>query len=273
MKRSSLLAFALAIGLTLLFVQFASAHAFIDHCTPEVGSTNAQPPKEVRCVFTAAVDARQAKLAVYDASNNRVDNNDLKADPADRDAKTLVVTLNTTKISGGLYTVKWEAVAEDGDKTDGQWQFAVGAQPAPSISLVSPAADAKFEKVPADVVVTIKVSNFPLGQGNRRWQIYLDDQLAMQITDGATSATLKAVRKGDYALKVALATDDKTVVATDGVTLKVGAEEEAPKTTPKTGAADLADLSFALLLALSGLSLLGVAKVLRSITANLVVLP
>ncbi len=89
MKRSCAFASLCILAWLLAAVPFASAHAFIDHCAPAVGSTNAQPPKEVRCVFTDAVDAKQATLQVFDAGNNRVDNGDLKSDPTDRDAKSV----------------------------------------------------------------------------------------------------------------------------------------------------------------------------------------
>lgn len=235
MKRQLLFALVLAFGLTLRLIQFASAHAFIDHCTPAVGSTVAQAPKEIRCTFTQAVDAKQTVFAVYDAKNYPVDNKDLKSDPNDKDGKTVVITLNAAKITNGLYTVTWETVSEDGDKTDGQWQFSVGTGGVPSVSIVSPTADTKFDKDPADVVVTIKANNFTLGQGGRRWQVYLDDNLMIQVTDGATTTTLKAVPKGEHALKVALAMDDKTIIATTGMQLGIGEEEQmkaAPTAAP-----------------------------------------
>ena len=154
MKRSFAFAFLCVIASLLAAASLASAHAFIDHCTPALGSTNAQPPKEVRCVFTDAVDAKQAHLQVFDAGNSHVDNNDLQSDPNDRDGKTLFVSLNTAKITGGVYTVKWDAVASDGDKTDGQWQFSVGAEeqptPAPAPSSAQQPAPQKLPTTGAD---------------------------------------------------------------------------------------------------------------------------
>ncbi len=246
-------ALVLVFGLTLIAVPFASAHAFIDHCTPEVGSTVAQAPQQIQCVFTDPIDPKQTVITVTDASNNQVDNKDLKGDTSDTNGKTVIETLDTTKMTAGLYTVKWSTVAEDGHATNGQWQFALavqtaptaapttlpGATPAPTptgapsttntaaalpakIALSSPTDGTTFPNAPSDIVVNVQVSNFQLGQGGRRWQVYLDDQLLLQVTDGSTSATLRAVPAGDHALTVALATDDKTIIATDGAGIGVG---------------------------------------------------
>jgi len=258
----------LALGLT----QAVWAHSFIDHCTPEAGSTVAQPPKEIRCVFSEAVDAKQTKFTVTDAGGAAVDNADLKSDPNDKDAKTVVITLNTAKVTGGIYTVKWQTVSEDGDATDGQWQFSVSAQPAavPSIVLVSPTDESKFETDPSDVAVTIKVANFALGQNGRRWQVYVNGDLVTQVSDGSLSTMLKGMKKGDYALKVALATDDKTVVATTGMHLSVGPAATMPApppVLPKSGADVPAGmLLVAAMLVLAGLSLLAMAFALARIS-------
>ena len=99
---------------------------------------------------------------------------------------------------------------------------------------VSPTGADKFDKDPSDITISIKAANFALGQAGRRWQVYLDGNLVTQVTDGSSTTTLKAVKKGDYALKVALATDDKTVVATAGLALSVGPEDQAPTTQPTT---------------------------------------
>jgi LPXTG-motif cell wall-anchored protein len=264
-KSSRFFVIALALGLLLALTQAALAHSFIDHCTPEVGSTLPQPPKEVRCTYTDPVDVKQTVFAVFDANNNQVDNKDLKSDPNDRDGKTVVVTLNGAKITSGVYTVKWQTTSEDGHTTDGQWQFSVGAQPVPSVTLVSPTEDTKFDQDPAEVVVSIKTSSFQLGQNGRRWQVYLDDKMVAQVTDGSTSTTLKAVAKGDYALKVTLATDDKTIVATAGTAITIGPAEEtpAPTTLPKTGADSADNLPLAVLLTALGALLLGAARMLR----------
>jgi hypothetical protein len=119
----------------------------------------------------------------------------------------------------------------------------------------------KFDKDPSDIPITIKAANFALGQSGRRWQVYLNGDLVAQVTDGSSTTTLKAVKKGDYTLKVALATDDKTIVATAGLSLDVGPAEAAPaptpapapSTLPKTGSDVAFDPQLPMLLLLGGL--------------------
>ena len=278
MKRASMTAGLLALAALLLAAQTALAHSFVDHCMPDTGASLTQPPAQIVCVFTEAIDAKQTRFTVTDANKNRVDNNDVKADPNDNKGLTVLFTLNTAKVTGGQYTVKWTTVSADGDATDGQFQFSVNAQPVPSIALLSPTMDASFDKDPSDVPISVKVSNFALGQGGRRWQVYLDGKLVAQVTDGSTSTTLKAVKAGDYALKVALATDDTTIVATAGSHLGVGAAAmatpmpaatapasttTAPPTLPKTGAESLPALAAALLLAACGVLLWGAGTLAR----------
>ncbi len=180
--------------------------------------------------------------------------------------------MNTAKLSGGLYTVKWEAIASDGDKTDGQWQFSVGAQAqaVPSVSITTPTMDAKFDKLPSDVTVSIKFSNFTLGQNNQHWQVFMDDELKLvaAVKDNSTTTTLKNVGQGEHLIKVVLLSGSN-VVATDSTHVQVGAEaaEKSPGTMPKTGADNTGDLGWAALLAVEGVALLVIARLLRRVMA------
>jgi methionine-rich copper-binding protein CopC len=281
MVRVSKAALLLALAAMLLAVQTALAHSFVDHCTPDSGATLQQPPTQLTCTFTEAIDVKQTKFSVVDEKANTVDNGDLKADPNDNKGVSVILTLNLARMTGGVYTVRWSTVSEDGDPTDGQFQFSVNAQPVPSIAIVSPTEDTPFGSDPSDVPVTVKVSNFALGQSGRRWQVYLNGDLAAQVTDGSTTTTLKGVKKGDYGMKVTLATDDKTIVATAGLHLSVAPDTTPttqpsttqpsttqptatqPATLPKTGAAPSPGGTLAVLLAAGGLLLLGTSLWLR----------
>jgi methionine-rich copper-binding protein CopC len=289
MKGFKLVAMLCAVLLAFAVVPAAWAHSFIEHCTPDVGATLATPPTELRCTFTEAIDVKQTKIDVIDARANTVDNGDLKADPNDNKGLNVILTFNTARMTGGVYTVRWATVSEDGHATDGQFQFSVNAQPAPSISIVTPTDSSTFDTDPSDVPVTVNVANFPLGQGGRNLQIFIDSNLMATLSDGSTSTTLKGVKAGDYALKVALVTGDGTVVATAGVGISVGPAETAPaptqpaqtaqatpvpatpapstttapSTLPKTGPDASTDLALALSLVAGGLALLGVGCLAR----------
>jgi LPXTG-motif cell wall-anchored protein len=127
MKHLVFVALALALALMLVFTQLAAAHARPKDCTPAINSSVTQAPKEIKCVHSEAPDLSKSKYAVYDAKNNRVDNNDAKLDPADKDGATVVLTLDTAKVTNGVYTVKWETVSkEDDEAAKGEWLFGVG---------------------------------------------------------------------------------------------------------------------------------------------------
>ena len=155
MKRSKLTALSVAVLLALATVPAVWAHSFLDHCTPDIGASLTQPPADLRCTFTDAIDVKQTRISVIDARSNTVDNGDLKADPNDNKGVNVILTLNTARITGGQYTVRWQTVSADGDPTDGQFQFSVNAQPVPSITIVSPTMDATFDNDPSDVPITV----------------------------------------------------------------------------------------------------------------------
>src|SRR5438067_11962749 len=112
MKRSTLLAVLLAFASLMMAAQAALAHSFVDHCTPDVGATLQQPPAQLNCTFTEAVDVKQTKISVIDEKANTVDNGDLKADPNDNKGLSVILTLNAARITGGVYTVRWSTVSE-----------------------------------------------------------------------------------------------------------------------------------------------------------------
>jgi hypothetical protein len=99
--------------------------------------------------------------------------------------------------------------------------LAIAALPA-SVTILLPDDGGSYPNDPADVIVNIATNNFQLGQGNNRWQVYLDGKLMIQVMDTSTSAALHAVPRGDHWIKVALATGDTAVVATAGAGIGVG---------------------------------------------------
>ena len=62
---------AFGAGLALLPVAVL-AHAHLDHASPAVGSTVAQPPKEVSIWFTEALEAKFSTIEVRDAQGRPV---------------------------------------------------------------------------------------------------------------------------------------------------------------------------------------------------------
>lgn len=127
MKRKMLFG-VLAVLLALGALGVALAHAKVDHCTPEAGSTVSAAPTEVVCVMTEEIDTKLSTMAVTDASGAQVDKKDAHVDLDDPDRKTLVASLDSAMVKDGIYTVKWHVVTPDDEGvSDGTFQFIVGS--------------------------------------------------------------------------------------------------------------------------------------------------
>ena len=141
------------LGAALLFVACvadASAHAQIDHCAPAGGATVATAPSQVVCVMTEEIDTKQSTMSVFDANNVQVDKKDAHVDLNDPDHKTLLVSLDTSAIKNGIYTVKWHTVTpDDNGVTAGSFQFVVGSAastPGPTTQVVAESTSTATEQ-------------------------------------------------------------------------------------------------------------------------------
>lgn len=127
-------------ALIIVFAVPAFAHAELDHCTPAIGSRVAAAPNQVVCVTTDELDTKLSTIAVFDANKIRADKGDGRVDLNDADRKTLIVSLDPSKLKDGVYTVTWHAVTvDDRAISDGTFQFIVGnvaATPAPTTLIV-----------------------------------------------------------------------------------------------------------------------------------------
>jgi methionine-rich copper-binding protein CopC len=108
-------------GCALVFASFASAHAFLDHAAPAVGSAVHAPPARVRLWFTQRLEPAFSSLRVQDASGKRVDKGDVEVDAAD--ATLLEVSL--PQLAPGTYRVSWRVLSVDTHVTEGDFTFDV----------------------------------------------------------------------------------------------------------------------------------------------------
>jgi copper resistance protein C len=111
---------SLWVGLLLALPAIASAHAFVDHAEPKVGSEG-PPPTEVRIWFTQQPEAAFSRIQVFDASGAEVDKNDTHADAGDK--KMLIVSLGP--LAAGKYKVVWKVLSVDTHRTNGDFKFTV----------------------------------------------------------------------------------------------------------------------------------------------------
>ena len=120
MLRRLLLAIQVSLG-AMLAAGPASAHAFLDHALPPVGSRVAEAPTALKLFFTEGVVPHFSSVQVADAQGHSVSIGSLKAADGGRE---LVTSLS--KLAPGTYTVTWHVTAADTHKTQGRFGFTVG---------------------------------------------------------------------------------------------------------------------------------------------------
>ena len=112
---------AILIVFAMGLCEAASAHAFLDHAEPRVGSKVSASPDEVKIWFTQELEPAFSSIKVFDANGNQVDKKDTHLD--DKDKKLLKVSLST--LAPGEYKVVWQVVSVDTHRTNGDFKFHV----------------------------------------------------------------------------------------------------------------------------------------------------
>lgn len=99
----------------------ASAHAFLDHADPRVGSTVDHAPKQVTLWFTQELEPAFSKVKVLDADGKEVDAKDGAVDEKDR----TVMHATVPALAPGTYRVEWRVLSTDTHVTKGAFAFEV----------------------------------------------------------------------------------------------------------------------------------------------------
>ena len=99
----------------------ASAHAFLDHAIPLVGSTVHGSPGEVRVWFTQELEPAFSSLRVVDQNGAQVDKQNNALDRSDK----AVMTVSLPNLPPGKYKVFWHVLSVDTHTTDGTFSFEV----------------------------------------------------------------------------------------------------------------------------------------------------
>jgi methionine-rich copper-binding protein CopC len=97
----------------------ASAHAFLDHAEPRVGSTVQTAPRELLLAFTQDLEPAFSAAEVRDANGNRVDRGKAKVSGS-------LMHLGLKSLAPGSYKVQWRALSVDTHTTEGTFSFRVG---------------------------------------------------------------------------------------------------------------------------------------------------
>jgi copper resistance protein C len=97
----------------------ASAHAFLDHASPLVGSTVQTAPREVSLSYTQDLEPAFSSVQVTDANGARVDQGKPQIG-----GNTMRIGLKS--IGPGTYRVRWRVLSVDTHTTEGNFSFHVG---------------------------------------------------------------------------------------------------------------------------------------------------
>jgi copper resistance protein C len=111
-----------AIALLLLATVGATAHAFLDHANPRVGSAVRTAPREVTMWFTQDLEPAFSTAEVTDASGAQVSTGKASVSPNDRKALRVAVK----PLAAGTYKVSWRVLSVDTHTTEGTFSFRVG---------------------------------------------------------------------------------------------------------------------------------------------------
>src|SRR5437763_1165395 len=118
MRRSRVLLGAL---LAATFAGVASAHGFLEHASPRVGSVVERAPAQVSLWFTQELEPTLSSVHVLDATGKQVDAKDKQVDA--KDASIMRVSL--PPLPPGKYRVVWRAQSVDTHAAEGDFTFEV----------------------------------------------------------------------------------------------------------------------------------------------------
>src|SRR6266496_1339161 len=126
----------LVLILTLLSSPpIASAHAVPLACLPRIGINVTTPPAQLICQFNQPLQASSISLSVTKANQERVDKNDTHF--YENDDYTIAVSLDTSKMTQGIYTANWQVTDTlDFGTTNGTFQFGVNTVVPPTPTAV-----------------------------------------------------------------------------------------------------------------------------------------
>jgi len=116
------IAFALVASMSLTANRTASAHAELVSAEPAPNSVIAQPPKQIKLVFSQALQAVGHTITLLNEKKNKVEIGKAMLDPADNSGKTLVAEI-ATALPMGKYTVEWKNLSTDGHSERGRFTF------------------------------------------------------------------------------------------------------------------------------------------------------
>jgi copper resistance protein C len=107
--------------LLLVLPQDASAHAFLKHANPAVGSTVSHAPSEVALSFTEQLEGAFSTIVVHNAKGAPEQIGKARINPGNKTQ----MHVRLKALAPGTYTVIWHALSVDTHHTQGSFTFTV----------------------------------------------------------------------------------------------------------------------------------------------------
>ena len=104
-----------------LMTQTGSAHAFLDHAAPAVGSQIHNSPAEVRIWFTEKLEPALSRIQVFNAAASEVDKRNVHIDASN----PALLEVALPPLRPGKYKVTWRVVSVDTHVTTGEFTFEI----------------------------------------------------------------------------------------------------------------------------------------------------
>ena len=113
---------AIAVVAVLIGAANASAHAFLDHASPAVGSTVPRAPGQASLWFTEPIEPAFSGIVVRNAQGTRVDKGKAHIGRGSRTE----LRIGLKRLPPGIYKVHWHVLSVDTHATQGSFSFTVG---------------------------------------------------------------------------------------------------------------------------------------------------
>jgi hypothetical protein len=118
--------FAVAAAVLLTANHILSAHAELEGAVPAPNATLTTAPKQIKLVFSEALQAAGNRITLRDARKAKVAIGKTARDPSDSAKKTLIASV-PDKLPVGEYTVEWKNLSVDGHSEKGSYTFFLAA--------------------------------------------------------------------------------------------------------------------------------------------------
>jgi methionine-rich copper-binding protein CopC len=118
-RRNFCVLMLLAVGVALLIVAPAAAHAVLLESTPSLKSAVSGPDVPIKLRFNVRIDAVRSRLTLIHPDGSAQALEISKQTPADS------LSAEATGLSAGAYRLRWQVLASDGHITRGEIPFTV----------------------------------------------------------------------------------------------------------------------------------------------------